>query len=192
MVPVRIIFIGPPGAGKGTQGKRVADEFQVAHLSTGEMLRKLCQRGDDDGLVASYIDDGNLAPDLLVMNMVSDRLSQPDCQRGWLMDGFPRTVVQAELFDGYLSHHADRITRVIELVADPEIIVERLLKRAKLEDRVDDTAETIANRLKVYRTRTKPVLSHYRKQDLVSRIDGTQDPESVFQDIRRCIGSQVV
>lgn len=192
MVPVRIIFIGPPGAGKGTQGKRVADEFQVAHLSTGEMLRQVRDQGDDDGLVASYIDDGNLAPDQLVMNMVADRLSQPDCQRGWLMDGFPRTVIQAELFDGYLTHHADRITRVIELVADPEIIVERLLKRAKLEDRADDTAETIANRLKVYRTRTKPVLSYYRKQDLVSRIDGTQDPESVFQDIRRCIGSQVV
>jgi adenylate kinase len=192
LVPVRIIFVGPPGAGKGTQGARVAAEFQVAHLSTGEMLRRRRDQDDDDGLVASYIDGGNLAPDEMVMEMVAERLSKPDCQAGWLMDGFPRTLVQAKLFDGYLNHHADRITQVIELVVDPEVIVDRLLGRAKTEDRVDDTPETIAHRLKVYRARTQPVLSYYRDKDLVTRIDANQDPDTVFTAIRRCIGSQVV
>ena len=192
MVPIRVIFVGPPGAGKGTQGKRVAAEYDVAHLSTGEMLRQRRDQSDDDGLIASYIDGGNLAPDEMVMEMVANRLSRPDCQAGWLMDGFPRTLVQAELFDGYLGHHADKITRVIELVADPEILVDRLLRRAKKEDRADDTSETIAQRLKVYRTRTKPVLGYYRKQDLFTQIQADNDPDSVFEEIKRCIGSQVV
>ena len=120
-----------------------------------------------------------------MLGMITDRLSQPDCQSGWLMDGFPRTLSQAQWFDGYLDHHADHIDRVIEFVADRQVLAERLLGRAKLENRVDDTPETIAKRWEVYQDRTRPVLNHYR--DLVTPIDAMQNPDAVFADIQRCL-----
>ena len=183
------MFVGPPGAGKGTQGYRVATEYQISHLSTGDMLRRRRDESDDDGLVASYIDGGNLAPDELVMELVSARLSKPDCQAGWLMDGFPRTVKQAQLFGGYLEHHGEGINRVIELVASKEELIERLLKRAEIEQRVDDTPETIIQRLEVYQQRTMPVLGYYRDRDLITRIDAMNDADTVFKDIKSCIDS---
>lgn len=187
MTPVRIVFVGPPGSGKGTQGALIASEFHISHLSTGEMLRERRDQLNDNCEFASYTEGSILAPDALMMDMVADRLSKPDCQSGWLMDGFPRTLVQAQLFDDYLKHHGDQITRVIELVADAGEIAKRLVERSKLENRVDDTPENIAKRLKVYGTRTKPVLSYYRDHDLVTRIDAMQDVDSVFSDIKDCI-----
>ncbi|KAA1261948.1 adenylate kinase [Rubripirellula obstinata] len=185
--PVRIVFVGPPGSGKGTQGARVASEFRISHLSTGEMLRQLRDQSDDDCKFSSYTEGSILAPDDLMIELVAERLSLPDCQAGWLMDGFPRTLSQAQAFDGYLNHHGDQITRVIELVADADGIVKRLIERAKSENRPDDTPKNIVERLKVYRVRTKPVLSYYRDRDLVTQIDAMQDIDSVFADIKKCI-----
>ena len=187
VAPIRLVFVGAPGSGKGTQGTRFASEFQISHLSTGEMLRQRRDESDDDGKFASYTEGSILAPDELIMEMVAERLSQADCQAGWLMDGFPRTVVQAQMFDGYLKHHGEQITRVIELVANADGIVKRLIQRAKTEGRVDDSPETIIKRLKVYAVRTKPVLSYYRDRDLVTRIDAMQEIDSVFKDIKDSI-----
>ena len=185
--PIRIVFVGSPGSGKGTQGTRIASEFQISHLSTGEMLRQRRDESDEDGKFASYTEGSILAPDQLMMDMVSERLSRADCQAGWLMDGFPRTLVQAQMFDAYLKHHGERITRVIELVANSDGLAKRLVQRAETEGRVDDSPETIIKRLKVYAIRTKPVSSYYRDRDLVTRIDAMQDIESVFKDIKMCI-----
>lgn len=135
------------------------------------------------GLVSSFIDGGNLAPDDLVMQIILERLARPDCQSGYLFDGFPRTVVQAELFDAHLKHCGQSLDAVIHLVADEQALVGRLLARGKVEHRADDTPETISARLVVFHQRTAPVLEHYEKQGLVCSIDAMASPDQVFQAI---------
>jgi adenylate kinase len=178
-----IVVIGPPGAGKGTQCKRLAVKFGLTHLSTGEMLRGVARDSDLGRLVASYIDDGGLAPDALAIEIVTGRLRCGDCRDGCLFDGFPRTLVQAELFDEYLSAAGHRIDRVFSLEADESLLIDRLLKRAEVEGRIDDNAAAISHRLKVFRSQTGPVLKYYRDRELVDSIDGMQDPDAVFAKI---------
>ena len=187
---MRIVFIGPPGAGKGTQCKRLIEYLKIPHLSTGEMLRQTRGGSALGRLVASYIDAGRLAPDYLVMRIVIKRLAAADCQSGCLFDGFPRTLNQAQLLDEYLENRGCRLDWVLDLAVEQEELVSRLLKRAKVEHRADDTVETISARLRVFHNQTAPLLDYYRERGIVQRIDGMKTPDEVFAQIRQCVDSR--
>ena len=148
---MRLVFIGPPGAGKGTQCKLLVELLKIPHLSTGEMLRTV--KRQETALsrwVASYIDAGKLAPDHLVMRIVAQRLQSDECQNGALFDGFPRTIIQAQLLDDYLAEQGIKLDMALELRVDEEVLIQRLLKRAEIDGRADDNYETIRERLHVH------------------------------------------
>jgi len=179
----RIVFIGPPGAGKGTQCRLLVGKLDIPHLSTGEMLRSTKTDPELGPLVSQSIDAGQLAPDDLVMRILTTRLNGPSCRDGYLLDGFPRTVVQAELLEEYLRQRRQSLDAVLELTVREDVLVERLLHRAKIEHRPDDGVDTITARLRVFRDQTAPVLEFYRQRDLVRQIDGEQTVEQVHHDI---------
>ncbi len=187
---MRIVFVGPPGVGKGTQCKRLTQYLNIPHLSTGDMLRQTRGASALGRLVASYIDCGRLAPDYLVMRIVIRRMEEPDCQRGCLFDGFPRTIIQAQMLDEHLESGGDQLDLVLDLVAQQEELVARLLKRAEIEHRADDTAETISARLRVFHTQTAPLLDYYHERGIVEQIDGMKSPDEVFAQIRRCVDAR--
>jgi adenylate kinase len=185
---MRIVFVGPPGAGKGTQAKRLIDHLSIVHLSTGDMLRQARADGTELGRkAAEYMDSGSLVPDELVVGIVVERISQPDCSGGCLFDGFPRTIAQAEALDAELEKRDAPLGMVLELTADPEELSRRMLQRAEIEGRADDTPETIANRMKVYQEQTAPLLDHYGKQGKLVSVDGMGTPDEVFARIRDAV-----
>jgi adenylate kinase len=182
---MRIVFIGPPGAGKGTQCKKLIDLLGIPHLSTGDMLRAVREQDTALGrLVGSYLDSGQLAPDHLVMRIVTLRLQKPDCIPGVLFDGFPRTLIQAQLLDEYFEQHDQGLDLVLQLVVQEPALIDRLVRRAAKEGRRDDTYETIQARLNVFNHQTMPLIDYYRKRNLLVPIDGMQDPEAVFGAIQ--------
>jgi adenylate kinase len=185
-----IVFIGPPGAGKGTQCKLLVDHFEIPHLSTGEMLRHAKQQGTQLGRIAAPImDRGELVPDHLVIGIISERLNHFDCDRGALLDGFPRTIRQAESLDLILSKNQRKVDAVVELFVSDEELRRRLLQRYhQLPDpRPEDQPEAIPTRLKVYRDRTLPLLDYYQKKKNLHPIDGIGEPQVVFERILRAI-----
>lgn len=183
-----VVFIGPPGAGKGTQCRRLVDLLRIPHLSTGEMLRAVMR--EESALsrwLASYIHAGKLAPDHLVMRIVAQKLQSDECKPGALFDGFPRTIVQAQLLDDYLVEHHRPLDVALSLHVDEEILVDRLLKRAQIDGRADDNLETIRERLRVFRIQTSPLIDYYSKQGKLESIDGAQSEDKVFSDIQSIV-----
>lgn len=180
---MRLILLGPPGAGKGTQAARVCEAHGLIHLSTGDLLRAAVGAGTELGKKAkTYMDAGNLVPDTLVLALVRERLEQPDATGGFLLDGFPRNVSQAEALEADLGERG--VDQVVHMKLDDEEIVQRLLARG----RADDTEEVIRNRLEVYRAETAPLIAHYEAQGLLTTIDAQGSMDEVFDRIAGALG----
>jgi adenylate kinase len=175
---MRIVFIGPPGAGKGTQAERLVATYGLAHLSTGDMLRAARDAQTEVGRKADrYMSAGALVPDEIIMAIVAERLKQPDCRNGYLLDGFPRTIAQAEALDAALAKQGTSLDVVLQLQVPEEELFRRLAGRG----RADDTPEVIRQRLVAYRQQTEPLLEYYTRRGLLKSIDGMGTVDEIFE-----------
>src|SRR5262245_6239895 len=180
-----IVFIGPPGSGKGTQAKRLLDYLGICHLSTGELLREAKASGSALGkLAARYMDQGRLVPDGLVQEMVTEKLRDPKYTAGVLFDGFPRTLAQARSLDESLEIRGTPLDLVLELRADHDELRNRMLRRAAQEGRADDNPQTITHRMEVFRQQTSPLIDYYRFKGILTVIDAMGTPDEVFERIK--------
>lgn len=205
--PKVVILLGPPGSGKGTQAVRLTKELGIPHISTGDLFRENISKNTELGKRAkSFMDAGKLVPDTVVLDMLFDRVARPDCMNGYLLDGFPRTLPQAEAFEKHLAPETELI--VLDLEVPDEIIVKRAAGRVtcktcaavyniyfsppkqdgkcdkcggELIQRPDDKPEVVEERLRVYHNQTKPLVDYYEKQGILYKVDGTQSPDDVFQ-----------
>ena len=170
---MRIILMGPPGVGKGTQAQNIIEKFEILHLSTGEILRAEVGGNTELGKKAKeFMDAGKLVPDELLLNMMENRLQQKDCKKGYLLDGFPRTIPQADGLESILNKINHKINYVISLTADETELVNRLVLRGKESGRSDDTEKVIRERQQVYWELTSPLLDFYRERKLLKEVDG--------------------
>ena len=188
-----IVLIGPPGSGKGTQGKRLLEHFGIPHLSTGEMLRQAVRAGSPLGKIAGPImDSGDLAPDELVIQIVSKRLAEDDCVQGALFDGFPRTLPQAEALDALLAEQGRIIDAAIEIRVPESELTKRIgMRYHELSSpRPEDRPDAIPRRLEVYRDETTPIILYYDRQGLLKVIDGMGSQEEVFERILSSVGTE--
>ncbi|TQQ84317.1 adenylate kinase [Peptacetobacter hominis] len=213
---MRIILLGPPGAGKGTQAANIVEKYAIPHISTGDIFRKNIKEGTELGKKAKeYMDQGLLVPDELTCGLVADRISQDDCKNGFMLDGFPRNIAQAEQLDKYLSEAGTKLDKIVNIEVDKSILVGRAVGRrickscgatfhvefnptkvegicdkcgAELHQRADDNEETVSKRIQVYLDETKPLVGYYNKQGIVADINGDQAIEKVFADIVDALG----
>lgn len=185
---MKLIFLGPPGAGKGTQAQRIEEAFDIRQLSTGDMLRAAVAAETEIGLQAKDImARGDLVPDEVVVGIISDRISEADCANGFILDGFPRNVAQAEALDTMLADKEMALDAVVELAVDPEVLIGRILKRAAESadgPREDDTEEALQHRLRVYEEQTAPVAEFFASKGILKTLDGMQDMDDVTQQIK--------
>ncbi|ABB16065.1 adenylate kinase [Carboxydothermus hydrogenoformans] len=212
---MKLLIMGPPGAGKGTQAEKIVKEFGITHISTGDMFRAALKNQTPLGLKAKeYMDKGELVPDEIVIAMVEERISAPDCAKGFLLDGFPRTIPQAEALDKKLAEMGITLDGVINIEVPREELIERLTGRrvcrqcgatyhvkfnppkvegvcdacgGELYQRSDDSLETVSNRLDVYEAQTAPLKDYYAKTGLLKNIDGTKSIEEVFASIKNAL-----
>lgn len=180
----RLIFLGAPGAGKGTQAKTISDCFNIPHISTGDMLRFSVAQQTPLGVKAkAYMDKGELVPDALVIDLIRERLGHPDAQSGWILDGFPRTVVQAQFLDDLLLEISQVYDLAINFDVPDDVLVERLLGRG----RNDDTEDVIRRRLEVYHEQTSPLIDFYRARQKLVNVDGNVSMEEVSIELKQVI-----
>jgi len=180
MTARRLLLLGPPGAGKGTQAGRLVDELQIPQISTGDMLRAAVAAGTPVGVEAQgYMDAGKLVPDEVVIGVAKERLGKPDAQQGFILDGFPRTVAQAEALDVMLPSLGCELERCVALTVNEDELVERLLKRAEIEGRADDNEESIRTRMAEYREKTAPLVDYYRSKEILVEVNGLGEVDEV-------------
>ena len=191
---VQIIFLGPPGSGKGTQAARLSELFQVPHISTGDILRTHVAEQTDLGQTAkAYMDSGDLVPNELILSMVRDRLHQPDTERGWILDGFPRNVAQATFVEELVGQQPARSAanngkervNAINLEVPDGVLIERLLSRG----RADDSEETIRHRLQVYHEQTEPLIQYYRDRNQLNVVNGNLPVDRVTDELKKTIAT---
>jgi adenylate kinase len=183
-----IVMLGAPGAGKGTQAVRIAEAHGVPHISTGDMLRAAIAAGSELGQkVKEIVESGALVPDELIIEVIRERLAEPDAAAGFVLDGFPRTIGQAEALDALLAELDRPLETVLELDLDEEVAVERMLGRAAEEGRADDTPEVIKNRFEVYRRQTEPLSDYYRRKGILLVVDASPGIDQVFGAIERAL-----
>jgi len=179
---MRIVLLGPPGSGKGTQAALLRDRLGLAHISTGDLLRSAVDQKTELGLKAkSYMDAGDLVPDDLMLGLIEERLGEPDVAQGFILDGYPRNQAQAEALDEVLERIGQPVDIAVSLTVNEGEIVDRLSKRALEEGRSDDTEDVIRNRLRVYNERTAPVAGHYAERGQLREVDGMGTVEQVNQ-----------
>jgi adenylate kinase len=181
---VIVVFLGPPGSGKGTQAMRLAARLGIPQISTGEMLRQAAAAGTPLGLKARAImDAGELLPDPVIIDLMRERTAAPDCARGFILDGFPRTTGQAEAFEKMLAERGGKMDAVVNLLVDEVRVVERMKGRARTEGRTDDKPETMRERLRVYQEKTAPLVAWFRKRGVLADVDGLGEIDEVAQRI---------
>ena len=212
---MRLVLLGPPGVGKGTQASAIVKKYKIPHISTGDIFRANIKEGTELGIEAkSYMDKGLLVPDEVVVSIVKDRLTKEDCKEGFLLDGFPRTLDQADVLDKELSKMGIKLDKVVNIEADKTILVERAIGRrickscgatyhikfnppkventcnideGELFQREDDTEETVATRIEVYINQTQPLINYYQEKGIILNIDGTRPIDETFETIVRGI-----
>ena len=188
---MKLIFLGPPGAGKGTQAQRIQEAHHIPQLSTGDMLRAAVASETPIGKQAKDImARGDLVPDGVVVGIIADRIEADDCANGFILDGFPRNVAQAEALDTMLLDKNIALDTVIELAVDPDVLVQRILKRAQESEngpREDDTEEALQHRLRVYEEQTAPVADYYAGKGILRTLDGMQEMDEVTQQIEAAL-----
>ena len=213
---LRTILLGPPGAGKGTQAVKIVEKYGIPHISTGDIFRENIKNGTELGKKAqAYMNRGELVPDDLVIEIATDRLLKDDCKNGFLLDGFPRTVYQAEKLDEFLAAQGGKIDKVLDIAVGKDELITRLTGRrvckacgasfhvvnippkkegvcdycgGELIQRADDNLETVTNRIDVYEAQTKPLIDYYEKAGNIAHIDGTTGLDNVFADIVKALG----
>ena len=190
MTARRVLLLGAPGAGKGTQAARLVERLGVPQIATGDMLRAAVTAGSELGRsLKRTMECGELVSDDVVISVARERLSKDDAKRGFVLDGFPRTVAQAEALDRLLAELGTELERCVALVVDEDAVVERLLQRSEIEGRSDDNEETIRHRMRVYREQTEPLISYYRKSNVLAEVDGMGGIEEVAKAIEEALGS---
>jgi adenylate kinase len=181
---MRLLIMGPPGAGKGTQAKYVADHFKIPAISTGDIFRANVSQGTPLGVEAKrYMDAGEYVPDELTNLMVRNRIDEPDAVAGFLLDGYPRTVAQVEELDVMVEFTGHRLDAVVALTVDEDAVVERLLRRAETDGRADDTEDVIRRRMQVYAEQTEPLIQVYRGRGILIEVDGMGEVDEVTERI---------
>jgi len=181
---MRLLLMGPPGAGKGTQARTVAEHFGVPAISTGDIFRANVADGTPLGVEAQrYMDAGDYVPDEVTNSMVRNRIDEPDAEPGFLLDGYPRTPAQVEELDGMVGHTGHKLDVVVVLTVDAEELVQRLLQRAATDGRTDDTEDVVRRRQEVYAEQTAPLIELYRERGLLVEVDGMGEVEAVTQRI---------
>ena len=190
---MKLIFLGPPGAGKGTQAANIEQAYKIPQLSTGDMLRTAVAAKSTIGLQAKDImARGDLVPDEIVLGIIAERIEADDCKMGFILDGFPRNVRQAEALDAMLKQKGLTLDAVIELAVDPKMLIERILKRAAESPenpREDDTEEALQHRLQVYEAQTAPVVNFYAQQGVLKTLDGMQEVDVVTTQIKETLAT---